>query len=93
MRLADLHPVVTAAGKGDLNELTFDCPRCGPPYRICVYMRLHGPAGNGVWAWEMGPPGQLENITVNPSIDNPNHGRKKVCGFHCTITNGDVIPH
>jgi hypothetical protein len=64
MRLADLHPVVTAAGKGDLNELTFDCPRCGPPYRICVYMRLHGPAGNGVWAWEMGPPGQLEGVRV-----------------------------
>lgn len=87
MRLNDLHPVI--GGSGEFNELSFDCPLCGPPYRIWILMKLGGPAKDGIWKWTFDADG---NVSIDPSINNHNHGRKKTCNFHCTITKGEVLP-
>lgn len=94
MKLADLNPSITGT-TGGLNELTFDCPKCGKPYRIRIVMRLNGPTGGerpGVWSWTFDENDIAKGITVSPSIQNNDHGRKKSCGYHCSILNGEIVP-
>jgi hypothetical protein len=87
MRLKDLNfkmvGVAWDDGKSMVNELTFDCPKCGTPYRVSIHARLGGPSceKDGTWSWTLGNPNDFESITVAPSIRNPNHGRKKACGW------------
>jgi hypothetical protein len=76
--------VVTTDG---CHELSFDCPMCGPPYRVWLRCRHKGPPSPGTWAWDFDGP----TITLTPSIRNNMHGRKKVCGWHGSITGGQVI--
>jgi hypothetical protein len=87
MRLADLHPDLIGTS-GGLNQLTFDCPLCGPPHKIQLTMKLGGPPKDGIFGWTH----DGTNITVEPSIHNHEHGRKKQCGYHCRIINGEVTP-
>ncbi len=93
MQLASLNPTM-AGCSGGLNEFSFDCPKCGPPYRVVVRCRLNGPsdADGAIWAWK--PPKDVNanpwGLTFDPSISNHNHGRKKPCSCHVTIENGEV---
>jgi hypothetical protein len=93
MRLGLLNPKLS---RGEPYwQLTFDCPRCGPPFRVFVCV-LPGPAPNipGVWGITLPPGRELDDwsgVTLTPSIQNNHHGRA-TCGFHCSIIDGEVHP-
>lgn len=93
-RLVDLNPQMTgnATGSRGYNTLTFDCPRCGPPYviGIAVHMPEYHKVPAQIPAWTLHINGGWERSTLEPSIDNPNHGRRKACGWHGHITDGQV---
>jgi hypothetical protein len=79
---------ITQAVHG-LHDIVFDCPKCGPPYQIGIKARFGGLSSNpGIWAWEHDAEYRL---TITPSIDNQHHGRKKQCGWHGSITNGEIV--
>jgi hypothetical protein len=96
MRLAQLNPTLhwSPGAKEHTHQLEFDCPRCGPPFRIMVNcstekMRAEG----GVWKITIAEPTDGDYwgcVSLTPSIHNHNHGRKKPCGFHCVITDGEL---
>ncbi len=93
--LRDLNYKMTGAdwyAGTQVNELSFDCPKCGAPYRVSVYCRLNGPPeeGRGLWSWKLSNPNDGWSITLHASIRNPNHGRKKSCGWHGTVSGGIV---
>ena len=95
MRLATLNPKLTWSDFGG-HCLAFDCPKCGSPYRIEVHCVIGEPPGTSGW-WGITLPDRpsgdgWNGVSVKPSIQNNNHGRKKECGFHCTITDGEVGP-
>lgn len=88
-RFSDLRPSITGTlipGAGT-NEITFDCPKCGPPFRVYVRANFGGPAdpAKAVWAWSV----EDGEITLSPSIHNHHHGRQ-LCGWHGSITKGVV---
>lgn len=97
-RLCDLRPELSQAGGAPL-MLSFDCPNCGAPYRICVPVDWQGvsPIENTAY-WKMsgcGPdPAEFswEKITLSPSINNHHHGRKKQCTWHGHIAAGAIKP-
>lgn len=72
------------------NEITFDCPKCGVPYKIAIFARMNGVAKDGIWSWT-GVALDYSDFTVAPSIHNHTHGRKKDCGWHGWIQNGLVM--
>jgi hypothetical protein len=97
MKFSALNPQMTGTsdlGDGEAkNELTFDCPKCGPPYRISIHCHQGEPdAARALWKWAM-PPGvnDWDRITIDPSISNHHHGRKP-CGYHLSVINGEVVP-
>lgn len=79
-------------------SLMFDCPVCGPPYRI--QMILGAVAGDTpygrVWAASELPgldASWIHRVTTSPSIDNTKagHGRKHPsCDFHGHIEHGEI---
>jgi hypothetical protein len=78
-------------------KLTFDCPTCGPPYRIDIPIILNGMGADlhpEVPKWNATTPDVgWDHLTITPSIDNTpsGHGRKKPCSFHGSITDGRVV--
>lgn len=88
MKLSSLNPKMTGGCDGT-NEISFDCPVCGPPYRISIRARLNGDPAGGIWRWTRRGT-DWDSITISPSISNSNHGKKKTCTCHITITNGKV---
>lgn len=97
-RFADLNPTCRQA-PGYPIRLEFDCPACGPPYRIDIPVILNGQGGNsgdpGIKRWTVTTDGlSWDRATITPSIDNTpgGHGRKKPCSWHGSITNGEVRP-
>lgn len=99
MRLIDLHPHFCPIANG-LFEVTFDCPVCGVPYRVRVLARLNGPPGpdgSGIWEWTADPfsnipprPINWDSVSIGPSIHNFNHGNKKSCSAHISVSKGEV---
>lgn len=92
MKLSELNPRMT--GNGPLNQLVFDCPKCGPPYIISVHChRADADDKRRIWKWSV-PDGQFgwDVFSLSPSINNRDHGRKKLCGCHLSIVNGEVVP-
>ena len=81
-----------------LYEMSFDCPVCGPPWRVYIKARLGGPRGpEGVWAWTAAPfgfdpsiPLDWNTVTITPSVKNQNHGRKRSCNGHFNVSDGIV---
>lgn len=81
-------------------RLQFDCPACGPPYRIDIPIILNGAKAVDARSpdmpmWIVTTPGlSWEGITITPSINNTpgGHGRKKPCLWHGSIINGEVRP-
>lgn len=76
-------------------DLSFNCPVCGPPYRIIINIEREAKASPITWQAVPLPDGPdwPERVTIIPSIDNTaaGHGKKHpTCGFHGTITNGEV---
>jgi hypothetical protein len=63
---------------------------------VLVNCKLGGVSpGAGIWCLTLPelPSGDGWNgVTLMPSIRNGHHGRKKRCGYHCSIVNGDVLP-
>jgi Family of unknown function (DUF6527) len=94
VRFADLNPKITGSGIVGVNELSFDCPKCGKPFRVDIHCRLNGPAdqAKAIWAWsgDFTKP-SYDSVSIQPSISNHHHGRKE-CGWHGSITNGEVLP-
>ena len=88
MRLSAFNPQLGA------RELTFDCPKCGKPYRVSVHISPSAPSA-GFWQISLPPQPMGEDgwdgVTISPSIINENHGRKKSCGWHGSIINGNII--
>jgi hypothetical protein len=78
-------------------QLMFDCPICGPPYSVSIYVGLEPPSDSPRrWHVDSLPVdgNWVKTLTVSPSIDNTKagHGRKHpVCGFHGSIVNGEII--
>lgn len=94
MKLSDLNPQITGNSPDGVNQIIFDCPKCGKPYRILILAKFnqpHGPAGYWSWTFDVNATNGYDAITITPSINNPNHGRKKLCGWHGSIVNGEVI--
>ncbi len=79
MRFQDLNPKISE------NDIIFDCPKCGKPYKIWIAAKFRTPASNGTWCWDH----DGENVTITPSILFHLHGRKP-CGWHGSVTNGEV---
>jgi hypothetical protein len=99
VRLAALHPMLTQShgSFGYTHQLEMDCPACGPQYRmaICVVLNVPPPGRSGVWALQLPavPSGDgWDGVTMSPSVQNSNHGRKKACTVHFSIVNGEVVP-
>lgn len=96
-RLSELKPRMQQASSGAI-DLSFDCPLCGVPYRVCIRANVNGrtPALNGIPVWQVTvpePPNfSWDAVTVSPSINNTpgGHGRKKPCTWHGHIINGEV---
>lgn len=87
VKLSTLNPQFWAIG-----QMAFDCPQCGVPHRIII--NVHGGQPNDLtrtWNWNYGG-GVMdwESLTLQPSIRNAMHGRKKSCGWHGNVTNGEV---
>jgi hypothetical protein len=96
-RFVELNPSCRQAPTFPI-RLEFDCPACGPPYRIDIPVILNGEGANlqpEVKKWTATTPDlSWERITITPSINNTpgGHGRKKPCAWHGSITNGEVQP-
>jgi hypothetical protein len=93
---AELNPACRQA-PGCAIRLEFDCPVCGPPYRIDIPVVLNGEGAQlqpEVPKWTATTPDiSWDRLTVTPSIDNTpgGHGRKKPCPFHGSIVDGQVM--
>lgn len=89
MRLSELHPQFVGAG-GDREGvgLIFDCP-CG--CRTLAYVGFRNPIDGGE-PFEDGHPTWLregdtfDNLSLSPSIH-----RRRACGWHGWIRNGEVL--
>lgn len=97
MKFSELHPEMTGmSGPEDgprYNQLTFDCPKCGPPFRIQIHCHQGEPdAKRALWHWHTsaGLYG-WDVMTISPSISNHHHGRRE-CGCHLSVTDGEVLP-
>lgn len=96
-RFTDLNPRC-GQHTGCAIRLSFDCPACGPPYRIDIPVVLNGQGENlqpSVPKWTATTPDvSWDRITISPSIDNTpgGHGRKKPCSWHGSIIDGEVRP-
>lgn len=102
MRLTELNPTWGRSfGNEELYNLSFDCVKCGKPYRVSICFHT-GAAVAGIWKCTspylsipplIGVWPTLETLTLEPSIVYHTHGRKHpTCGWHITITNGEIIP-
>ena len=93
MKLADFDPCWSPSMIAGVKQLRFMCPLCGPPYLISVLCRLNGPQEPGIWACapDIGTINWQHGLTLSPSIVNSNHGRKKTCGWHGSVINGELI--
>jgi len=97
MRLAAFNPSLVwcaPSGSGLYEwQLSFDCPLCGPWYKIILCCSRVKPSSEGVW-WisipEVASGDGWNGITLTPSVNNSNHGRKKVCGYHFFLIDGDL---
>ena len=97
-RLLDLNPSIGKhPDKPNWWCLSFDCPTCGPPYRIAVNTIEGSPPDQtqALWSISFGDTQDIrESLTIVPSINNHRpmgHGRKKSCSWHGNITNGIVV--
>jgi hypothetical protein len=77
-------------------ELSFSCPKCGPPTRIAITVGPNMDAARRVWQVSPTEPfvGWVDVITVSPSIDysTAGHGKHRPpCPFHGHIVNGKVV--
>lgn len=96
----ELNPRCVAASLpgGSPLRLSFDCPACGPPYRIDIPIILNGQGEMlrpEMKKWVVTTPDlSWGRTTINPSINNTpgGHGRKKPCPWHGTVTDGIVRP-
>jgi hypothetical protein len=92
MKLTDLRPEHSRVQGTDRHALTFDCARCGHPYRIHVQFHRGSPEV-GVWQW-VATPGDvpdLASLTLVPSIAFHTHGpRHPSCGWHVNIVGGEI---
>ncbi len=93
MRLSELRPELAELSP-DRWSLTFDCFRCGHPYRISVAFHRAAEA-EGVWrcvaGWEPGEGPSIEKLSLVRSIRNHSHGYKHpTCGLHVTIVDGSM---
>jgi Family of unknown function (DUF6527) len=95
MKFSELNPKITEVDWGTemVNEIIFDCPKCGPPHRVSIHARFNQSPKDGVWGWTAtwGDGRVYDSVTITPSIRNHFHGHKP-CGFHCSITKGEVLP-
>lgn len=98
-RLASLHPSLTQSvgADGYTHQLALDCPSCGSVYRlvICVVLNAPPPGRAGVWGLQVPatPSGDgWDGVSMSPSFQNSNHGRKRLCHVHFSIVNGEVVP-
>lgn len=99
-RLATLHPTLTPTVLDTADythQLVMDCPSCGPTYplTICVVLNAPPPGHASVWSLQLPvtPSGDgWDGVTLFPSFQNANHGRKKPCNVHFSIINGEVVP-
>lgn len=91
MKLTALHPECSRIHGTDRYALTFDCARCGHPYRISVQFH-RGDKEEGVWQWTSpGETPDLDTLTLVPSISFHTHGpRHPTCGWHVNINGGEV---
>lgn len=97
-RFSELRPLCgqPSVPQGWPLKLSFDCPACGPPYRIDIPIVLNGVGGDlqpEIKKWTATTPDvSWDRLTLTPSINNTpgGHGRKKPCTFHGTITDGIV---
>lgn len=85
MDFSELNPKISGT------DISFDCAKCGHPHRIWIAARYRQAPSVGVWCWDapVDSPNGYNAITITPSINNHHHGRKS-CGWHVTITNGEV---
>lgn len=96
MRFSSLNPQMTGTG-GGLNELVFDCPKCGAIHRVILRCRMGGPPqAPGIWAWRCGDD-YWNSFTLEPSVQDPVTGRDRVtkqvktCGAHFSVRDGEVV--
>jgi DNA-directed RNA polymerase subunit RPC12/RpoP len=99
MKLSQLNPAIGKTAEKDVLEISFDCPKCGIPYRILAKGRVRQPKDESrhLWGFEIGFNWDIDcsymidwdSITVDPSIMNHHHG-KKLCGLDVTISNGEI---
>lgn len=80
MKFQELNPIISET------DITFDCPKCGPPHRIWIAARFNKHATDGTWFWTHNG----ESVTIVPSIYNQVHGRVP-CGWHGSIIEGEVV--
>lgn len=98
MRLAAFNPMLhwSPDAVGYTHQLELDCPSCGPQYRLLICCVIGSPPGTaGVWGLTVSgaPSGDgWDGVSLAPSFQNNNHGRKKPCAVHFSIANGEVIP-
>jgi hypothetical protein len=95
VKLSLLEPVLSwsPSQTSYTHQLSFNCPTCGPPYKILVNVVLGNDLSkrpDAAWLLTFGNPTDWNSASVVPSIVNHNHGRKKKCSFHGTITSGEV---
>lgn len=88
MKFSTLNPVISAT------DITFDCVKCGPPYKVWISARYRQPPQEGIWCWDAPEPNSAnfngyDSITITPSIRNHHHG-KKLCGWHLSVNDGEV---
>jgi hypothetical protein len=100
MKLSTLNPAIGITAEPDVLEISFDCPRCGHPYRIHAKGRIREPKDEArhLWSFEIGfnwsidgtIPIDWDSISVDPSIMNHSHGRRP-CGADIVICRGEVL--
>jgi hypothetical protein len=91
VKFSALNPRIRQYGASPIS-LTFDCPRCGPPYTVNVPIILNGQrVGPDIPMWALTAPDppnfSWDAVTITPSIDitTCGHGRKKPCNWHGNI--------
>ncbi len=109
--LSELHPIWRRVHKDFTPEtggvptdhwnLTFQCPACGPPYKIAIEIGPEMQSGPPR-VWEAYPPVMPSNVdewarvlTLSPSINHTEagHGKRHPhCTFHGSIIAGKIIP-
>lgn len=97
MYIKDLNILIISAGNDNAtNQIIFDCPKCGIPYKIVIYANLNGPIIEGVWKWSA-TKSDYSDFTIEPSIHNHWHGDHNYknnlmpCEWHGTILNGKIL--